>query len=171
MGVVYVCDVCNDTYVSQYGSLCGNCFFTLCVPCCAAFRFTVNGEERCIGCFPQHPEVYYCTQCPKGTCASERCSHISTSCRTRDQEAELPVRGYCCVAQDRKPDKLCAQCLRFRVVSVSIALLGIQKYRPESPFFAFHKDVLKDVLIKQYLLPHALEWFTQPAKKQQKTLE
>jgi hypothetical protein len=159
MGVVSVCDLCNNTFFSQYERLCKNCFSILCVPC-RDFRFTFNGEERCVGCFRRHPEVYYCTQCPRGTCASGRCSHISTSYRTRDREAELPVRGYCCVAQDRKPDKLCAQCLRFRVVSVSIALLGIQKYRPESPFFAFHKDVLKDVLIKQYLIPYALEWFT-----------
>lgn len=147
MSVVSVCKRCTTQVFSQHTGSCKT----------GVSRFTFNGEERCTFCFPRHQHVYHCTQCPRGTCASERCFHISTLYRTRDREAELPVRGYCCVAQDRNPDKLCAQCLRFRVVSVSITLLGIQKYRPESPFFAFHKDVLKDVLIKQYLLPYALE--------------
>lgn len=169
-GVVYICDLCVSPYYTyNRGSLwCKGCQNKCCPRCAHHKRFSFNGEDRCENCFVR-PNVYFCTQCPKGTCASQRCTRISNSFWLDDIEAELPVRGYCCIAQGwQHLDDICRECVRFRVVSVTITLLGIRKYRPESHFSAIHKDVLSNLLIKQYLLPQERAWFAESFNKKQR---
>lgn len=116
-------------------------------------------------------EPYICTQCPKGTCPSTLCERVSQDYDTPDPEDEFPMRGYCCAVQDLGGNDFCQPCRQFRARTACIVLLGIRKYRPESPLARLHGDVLRNLIIREILMRSLDAWliFDKPKKTKKKS--
>lgn len=109
--------------------------------------------------FREAPDCYQCTKCPTGTCASTNCHLIAMDFDPPNAKDEISARGYCCAARNMwEPSEFCSDCQAFYCVQAMVTLLGIRKFRPESSLSSLQWDVMKNVLIKQFLLPHASTW-------------
>lgn len=117
--------------------------------------------------FHSSSDEYRCTQCPAGTCASTQCEQIDQDYERPNEDDEIPARGYCCVAQEEPHAEFCAPCQAFWCRKTIMTLLGIRAFRPESPLTALQRDVLRDIVIKQFILPHAKRYFCVTKEKAQ----
>lgn len=110
----------------------------------AEFRAQAGPEFR------EAKDRFYCTECPEGDCANEKCERVAESFDLDDPEDNDQHRGYCCQAQvphGLESDDFCEPCQQWLQRQLAIQLLGIRKFRPAVGLQVVPKDVIISYLI------------------------